>query len=31
LLVIDGTVFEVREDGTDAARFAAAVNEAAAA
>lgn len=30
LLVIDGTVFEVREDGTDAARFAAAVAEAAA-
>ena len=26
----DGTVFEVREDGTDAARFAAAVDEAAA-
>ncbi len=30
LLVIDGTVFEVRENGTDAARFAAAVAEAAA-
>lgn len=30
LLVIDGTVFEVRENGTDAARFAAAVDEAAA-
>lgn len=30
LLVIDGTVFEVRENGTDAARFAAAVADAAA-
>gem|GEM_PF-1413994 len=29
LLVIDGTVFEVHEDGTDAARFAAAVADAA--
>ncbi len=29
LLVIDGTVFDVHEDGTDAARFAAAVAEAA--
>jgi protein-disulfide isomerase len=28
LLVIDGTVFEVREDGTDAARFRAAVTDA---